>query len=97
MSSLPYFQVLIDHSRNPKARADAAAMKKTIGELDDVRTSVLLDERDWWSDESVIVNAAVSYTPFGDDDGSKRARAEEFADRLTALLGTTVRIHDNLD
>ena len=91
---VPYFQVLIDHSRNATARATAAEMQKTISALTDVNAAVFLDERDWWSRDRVIVSPAVSYSPFSDNDGSKRTQVEGFADRLTALLGTTVHIHE---
>lgn len=97
MSTTPYYQVRIDHSRNADARAAAATMEKTLGGVEDARLSVWTQERDWWSSTSAIVNVAVSYTPFDDHDGSKLARTKAFADRLAELLGVEVRIHDNID
>ena len=97
MSNLPYYQVRIDHSRNATARATAAQMAEQISALTDVRTNVYPDERDWWSRDSVVVNVAVSYTPFDDHDNSKYERTRAFADRLETLLGTDVRIHSNID
>lgn len=97
MSALPYYQIRIDHSRNARARARSAEMAAKIGALTDVRTYVWPQERDWWSTESDIVNVAVSYTPFDDRDGAKRRDTRAFADRLKQLLGTDVRIFDNID
>ena len=73
MSSLPHYVVLIDHSRSPQARSAAAEMQTAIAAITDVSTAIYLDERDWWSKDSVVVSPAVSYSPFGDSDGSKRA------------------------
>lgn len=97
MSTLPYYQVRIVHSRNATARAAADQLAARISALTDVRAHAYADERDLWGRDSVVVNVSVSYTPFDDPDKSKYERTLAFADRLAALLGTDVRIHDNID
>lgn len=97
MSNDPYYQVLIDHSPNRQARANAAVMEKTAKGIDGARVSVWGRERDWWSSSSDIVKVSVSFTPFDDTDGSKYTRTRDFADRLAEILGVEVRIHDNID